>query len=98
MLRLRPFHLFRNEKSAQRESFAGRPCGHPAKNFGQALKILEKNNKHFGTDISLGFTGISPFKKLTRVHSVVNRGGVVKTLRRRNSLSCGVFSSAASFR
>ena len=33
----------RNEKSAQRPKFsAGRPCGHPAKNFGQALQILEK--------------------------------------------------------
>ena len=34
---------FRNEKSAQRPKFsAGRPCGHPAKNFSQALQILEK--------------------------------------------------------
>ena len=34
---------FRDEKSAQRPKFsAGRPCGHPAKNFGQALEILEK--------------------------------------------------------
>ena len=32
---------------------AGYPCGHPAKNFGQALQILEKN-KHFGTDIPHG--------------------------------------------
>ena len=33
-----------NEKSAQRPKFsAGRPCGHPAKNFGQALQIMEKN-------------------------------------------------------
>ena len=35
--------FIRNEKSAQRPKFsAGRPCGHPAKNFGQALQILEK--------------------------------------------------------
>ena len=35
--------LVRNEKSAQRPKFsAGRPCGHPAKNFGQALQIVEK--------------------------------------------------------
>ena len=34
---------FRNKKSAQRPKFsAGRPCGHPAKNFGQALQILGK--------------------------------------------------------
>ena len=38
-----PFSSFRNEKSAQRPKFsAGRPCGHPAKNFGQPLQILEK--------------------------------------------------------
>ena len=38
-----PPPIFRNEKSAQRPKFsAGRPCGHPAKNFGQALQILEK--------------------------------------------------------
>ena len=49
----------RNEKSAQRPKFsAGRPCGHPAKNFGQALQILE--NKHFGTDMPRG----RPRKKL----------------------------------
>ena len=43
----------RNEKSAQRPKFsAGRPCGHPAKNFGQALEMLE--NKHFGTDMQRG--------------------------------------------
>ena len=35
--------FIRNENSAQRPKFsAGRPCGHPAKNFGQALQILEK--------------------------------------------------------
>ena len=37
--------IVRNEKSAQRPKFsAGRPCGHPAKNFGQALQILEKTS------------------------------------------------------
>ena len=46
---------FRNEKPAQRPKFsAGRPCGHPAKNFGQALQILENKNKHFGTDMPRG--------------------------------------------
>ena len=37
------FFSVRNEKSAQRPKFsAGRPCGHPAKNFGQAFPILAK--------------------------------------------------------
>ena len=49
-----PCELFRSENSAQRGKFsAGHPCGHPAKNFGQGLQILEKN-KHFGTDIPRG--------------------------------------------
>ena len=39
--------------SPKRKFLAGYPCGHPAKNFGQALHILEKN-KHFGTDIPHG--------------------------------------------
>ena len=39
--------------SPKRKFLAGYPCGHPAKNFGQALQILEKN-KHFGTDIPCG--------------------------------------------
>ena len=44
---------FRNEKSAQRGSFwPDIPCGHPARNFGQALQILE--NKHFCTDMPRG--------------------------------------------
>ena len=34
--------------SPKRKFLAGYPCGHPAKNFGQALQMLE--NKHFGTD------------------------------------------------
>ena len=38
--------------SPKRKFSAGHPCGHPAKNFGQALQILE--NKHFGTDIPRG--------------------------------------------
>ena len=38
--------------SPKRKFLAGYPCGHPAKNFGQALQILE--NKHFGTDILRG--------------------------------------------
>ena len=47
------FVHFRNEHSAQRGGLlAGYPCGHPAKNFGQALQILE--NKHFGMDIPPG--------------------------------------------
>ena len=40
--------------SPKRKFLAGYPCGHPAKNFGQALQILEKKNKHFGTDIPRG--------------------------------------------
>ena len=28
--------------SPKRKFLAGYPCGHPAKNFGQALQILEK--------------------------------------------------------
>ena len=43
----------------------------------------------------LGFTGSSLLKK--RVHTVVNLGGVVKRLRRRNSLSRSVFSTAGFF-
>ena len=40
-------------KISPKRKFWGRyPCGHPAKNFGQALQILE--NKHFGTDILRG--------------------------------------------
>ena len=39
--------------SPKRKFLAGYPCGHPAKNFGQALQILEKN-KHFRTDIPRG--------------------------------------------
>ena len=36
-------------KSAQRPKFsAGRPCGHPAKNFGQALQILGKQAFWYG--------------------------------------------------
>ena len=38
--------------SPKRKFSAGRPCGHPAKNFGQALQVLE--NKHFGTDMPRG--------------------------------------------
>ena len=38
--------------SPKRKFLAGYPCGHPAKNFGQGLQILE--NKHFGTDIPHG--------------------------------------------
>ena len=38
--------------SPKRKFLAGYPCGHPAKNFGQTLQILE--NKHFGTDILRG--------------------------------------------
>ena len=38
--------------SPKRKFSARHPCGHPAKNFGQALQILE--NKHFGTDIPRG--------------------------------------------
>ena len=45
--------------SPKRKFLAGYPCGHPAKNFGQAIQILEKN-KHFGTDIPRG----RPSKKL----------------------------------
>ena len=36
----------------KRKFSAGRPCGHPAKNFGQVLQILE--NKHFGMDVPCG--------------------------------------------
>ena len=36
----------------KRKFSAGYPCGHPTKNFGQALQILE--NKAFGTDIPCG--------------------------------------------
>ena len=39
--------------SPKRKFWPGHPCGHPAKNFGQALQILEKK-KHFGTDIPRG--------------------------------------------
>ena len=37
----------------KRKFWAGYPCGLPARNFGQALQILEKN-KHFHTDIPCG--------------------------------------------
>ena len=30
--------------SPKRKFWAGRPCGHPAKNFGQALQMLEKTS------------------------------------------------------
>ena len=51
--------MFQERKSSPKRKFlAGYPCGHPAKNFGQALQILE--NKHFGTDIPRG----RPRKKL----------------------------------
>ena len=43
----------------------------------------------------LGFTRSSLFKK--RVHTIVILRGVVKTLRRSNSLSRSVFSMAGSF-
>ena len=49
-----------NEKAAQRVSFwaaypadvyADIPADVRGQNFGQALKILEKKNKHFGADV-----------------------------------------------
>ena len=37
------FLMFQERKfSPKRKLSAGHPCGHPAKNFGQALQILEK--------------------------------------------------------
>ena len=45
--------------------------------------------------IFLGFAGIFPLQE--GVHGVVNMGGIVKTLRRSNSLSRSIFSTAVSF-
>ena len=36
------FNSQKRKISPKRKFSAGRPCGHPAKNFGQALQILEK--------------------------------------------------------
>ena len=44
--------------------------------------------------VFLGFTSISPPEK---VHSIVNLGGIVKTLRIVNLLSRSIFSTAGSF-
>ena len=52
---------------------------------------------HCADSIFLGFAGIPHLSSQRRVHSVVNMGRVAKTLRRSNSLSRSVSSTAGSF-
>ena len=71
--------------------WAGYPCAHPAKNFGQALQILGKDS-HFGTDMLCG----CPRKDF----GLINSGcatGAAKVSCRETVVQKGVFGESVSF-